>query len=118
MITPWLCYIVLLWVKLLNQLPSKIQFAYPHVPNEKVLNSTIRCAQLNQRVFAHEGKMVWIYGHRQADIVVNPRNASRKAQNLAIDDKEKTNPSRLAIPQYWLQEDLVSRKRYNPVERD
>ena len=66
----------------------------------------------------YEGKMVGIYDHRQADIVINPRNPSRQAQEQAIEDDEKTNPSRLAIPQYWLQEDLVRRKRFNPVQRD
>ena len=66
----------------------------------------------------YEGKMVGIYDHRQADIVINPRNPSRQAQEQAIDNQEKVNPCRLAVPQHWLREDLVRRKRFNPAQLD
>ena len=63
----------------------------------------------------YEGKMVGIYDHRQADIVINPRNPSRQAQEQAIDSQEKADPCRLAVPQHWLREDLVRRRRFNPT---
>jgi len=66
----------------------------------------------------YEGKMVGIYDHRQADIVINPNNPSRQAQEQAVDVQEKKDPCRLAIPQYWLREDLVRRKRFNPAQND
>lgn len=53
----------------------------------------------------YEGKMVQMYDHRAADVVVNTANLKRAAQQEAIDAAEKTVPDRYPTPQYF-----VSRK--------
>ena len=50
----------------------------------------------------YEGKMVQMYDHRAADVVVNPENLHRPAQQEAIQDSVKTQPDRYPAPQYWV----------------
>ena len=59
----------------------------------------------------YEGKMVGIYDHRQADIVINPANPSRQAQEVPLKSIEKCDAERLTVPQYWIQEEVVREKR-------
>jgi len=50
----------------------------------------------------YEGKMVQMYDHRAADVVVNAENLMRAAQQEAISQGEKESPSRYPAPQYWV----------------
>ena len=51
----------------------------------------------------YEGKMVQMFDHRAADVVVNTANLKRAAQQEAIPDLAKQQPDRYPIPQYWVQ---------------
>ncbi|MDP1756845.1 MAG: hypothetical protein Q8L38_05265, partial [Pseudohongiella sp.] len=50
----------------------------------------------------YEGKMVQMYDHRAADVVVNTANLKRAAQQETIDAAEKTAPDRYPTPQYFV----------------
>jgi hypothetical protein len=50
----------------------------------------------------YEGKMVQMFDHRAADVVVNAANLKRAAQQEAISQVEKASPSRYPTPQYWV----------------
>lgn len=52
----------------------------------------------------YEGKMVQMFDHRAADVVVNNENLHRAAQQEAISDEEKVQPDRLPTPQFWVNE--------------
>jgi hypothetical protein len=66
----------------------------------------------------YEGKMVGILDHRQADIYINPRNTARQAQERLIPEAEKTDPSRFAVPQFWLIEEAVRQRRFRKAQGD
>jgi hypothetical protein len=55
-----------------------------------------------QAVPLYEGKMVQMYDHRAADVVMNAANLHRPAQQEAIQDSIKAQPDRFPIPQYWV----------------
>jgi hypothetical protein len=55
----------------------------------------------------YEGKMVQMYDHRAADVVVNMENLHRPAQQEAIQDSLKAQPDRFPVPQYWVNRQLV-----------
>jgi Eco57I restriction-modification methylase len=50
----------------------------------------------------YEGKMVQMYDHRAADVVVNTDNLHRAAQQESIESIQKVNPGRYPSPQYWV----------------
>jgi hypothetical protein len=50
----------------------------------------------------YEGKMVQMYDHRAADVVVNTANLKRAAQQEPISQVEKANSDRCPVPQYWV----------------
>lgn len=50
----------------------------------------------------YEGKMVQLYDHRAADVVVNTKNLHRAAQQEAIQDSVKVRPDRYPAPQFWV----------------
>ena len=50
----------------------------------------------------YEGKMVQMFDHRAADVVVNPANLHRAAQQQPVAVAEKRNAARLPRPQYWV----------------
>jgi hypothetical protein len=50
----------------------------------------------------YEGKMVQMYDHRAADVVVNLGNVHRAAQPQAIASAEKVSPDRLPRPQFFV----------------
>lgn len=50
----------------------------------------------------YEGKMVQMFDHRAADVIVNTNNLKRAAQQEAIETTEKNNPDRYPVPQYWV----------------
>lgn len=58
----------------------------------------------------YEGKMVQMFDHRAADVVVNEANLKRAAQQEAISQVEKAKPTRFPAPQYW-----VSAERASPI---
>ncbi len=50
----------------------------------------------------YEGKMVQMYDHRAADVVVNAANLKRAAQQETINADEKAVSGRYPVPQYWV----------------
>jgi len=50
----------------------------------------------------YEGKMVQMFDHRAADVVMNTSNLKRAAQQEAIAQVEKANIERFPAPQYWV----------------
>ncbi|MDR1350101.1 MAG: hypothetical protein LBJ59_04850, partial [Zoogloeaceae bacterium] len=52
----------------------------------------------------YEGKMVQMYDHRAADIVVNPKNLKRPAQPENIPVEVKVQSDRFPKPHYWVEE--------------
>lgn len=56
----------------------------------------------------YEGKMVQMFDHRAADVVVNEANLKRAAQQEAISQVEKANAGRYPVPQYWVIEESVA----------
>lgn len=50
----------------------------------------------------YEGKMVQMFDHRAADVVVNAANLKRAAQQEAINADEKSASGRYPVPQYWV----------------
>jgi hypothetical protein len=50
----------------------------------------------------YEGKMVQMYDHRAADVVVNAANLMRAAQQESIHSSEKASSARYPAPQYWV----------------
>ncbi len=57
----------------------------------------------------YEGKMVQMFDHRAADVVVNKSNLKRAAQQEALVVIEKASPTRLPKPQYWVVRDEVEK---------
>jgi hypothetical protein len=51
----------------------------------------------------YEGKMVQMYDHRAADVVVNTANLHRAAQQESISQVEKASPDRYPAPQYHIE---------------
>ncbi|HPO20259.1 MAG TPA: Eco57I restriction-modification methylase domain-containing protein, partial [Rubrivivax sp.] len=52
----------------------------------------------------YEGKMVQLYDHRAADVIVNPHNLHRPAQPQALQAALKERADRYAQPQYYVRE--------------
>ena len=52
----------------------------------------------------YEGKMVQMYDHRAADVVLKKDNLHRAAQQEAIPDTAKAQADRYPIPQYWVEQ--------------
>jgi len=61
----------------------------------------------------YEGKMVQMYDHRAADVVVNAANLHRAAQQEAISQIEKASPDRYPAPQFFV---LASETDTNPFD--
>ena len=55
----------------------------------------------------YEGKMVQMYDHRAANVVVNQANLHRAAQQEKIQDAVKEQPDRYPVPQYWVRRDAI-----------
>lgn len=69
-------------------------------------------------VRVYEGKMVGILDHRQADVVVNPANRFRQAQEQAIPDAEKEDALRFARCAQWVPEASVRSRRFTRTQGD
>jgi hypothetical protein len=61
----------------------------------------------------YEGKMVQMFDHRAADVVVNEDNLHRAAQQEAISQIEKASPTRYPVPQFFV---AASQITSNPYE--
>lgn len=57
----------------------------------------------------YEGKMVQMYDHRAADVVLNKANLHRAAQQESLPDAIKTQPDRYPLPQYWVAKEEVEK---------
>ncbi|HLS80620.1 MAG TPA: hypothetical protein VK025_04375 [Steroidobacter sp.] len=55
----------------------------------------------------YQGMMTTFYDHRAADVVKSESAAQRQNQPRYLSDEEKADPTRLAIPQYWVRESLL-----------
>ena len=55
----------------------------------------------------YEGKMVQMFDHRAADVVMHTANLHRAAQQEAIAASEKSSPGRYPTPQYWVTESAL-----------
>lgn len=90
-----------------------------YIPVENALARTWFRTNSGQRVApnghryvpVYEGKMVSLFDHRAADIVLNPQNPSRKAQERPLEAAMKSDPTRFLEPQHWLAEATVIAKR-------
>ncbi len=58
--------------------------------------------QGREAVPLYEGKMVQMYDHRAADVVVNAGNLHRAAQPQPLGAADKADPARLPAPQYYV----------------
>ncbi|MBI4741300.1 MAG: restriction endonuclease, partial [Betaproteobacteria bacterium] len=57
----------------------------------------------------YEGKMVQMYDHRAADVVLNKANLHRAAQQESIPEAIKVQPDRYPVPQYWVAREEVDK---------
>jgi hypothetical protein len=57
----------------------------------------------------YEGKMTQLWDHRAADVVRSATARKRQAVPAAIGDAEHQSADRLAMPLYWVREDVVRR---------
>ena len=63
----------------------------------------------DQAVPLYEGKMVQMFDHRAADVVINEANLKRAAQQEAIEPIEKALATRYPAAQYWVMQSEVSK---------
>jgi hypothetical protein len=56
----------------------------------------------------YEGKMVQMFDHRAADVVVNEANLKRAAQQESLPPTVKADTSRYPAPQYWVKDSDVA----------
>ena len=57
----------------------------------------------------YEGKMVQMYDHRAASVVVNPDNVHRPAQPESATPAQHADPNWLPVPQFWVDKKNVLR---------
>ncbi|SOY48519.1 Eco57I restriction-modification methylase domain-containing protein [Cupriavidus taiwanensis] len=58
----------------------------------------------------YEGKMVSLYDHRAADVVISDTAILRQGQSEALTDVEHQNPNRQPMPRYWVAESEVEKQ--------
>ncbi len=66
-----------------------------------------------QAVPLYEGKMVQMFDHRAADVVVNSANLHRAAQPETILDTEKVNQNRFPTPQFFVKSSDTASNPYD-----
>ncbi|MDR1709946.1 MAG: restriction endonuclease [Candidatus Accumulibacter sp.] len=66
----------------------------------------------NEALPLYEGKMVQMYDHRAADVVVNTEKLHRPAQRESIPAKIKEQPDRYPVPQYFVDADETHANPY------
>ena len=72
------------------------------------LNTWQHTSTLRDALPLYEGKMVQMFDHRAADVVLNTANLHRAAQQQPIQTAEKSNPNRYPSPQYWVDRHLIT----------
>jgi len=73
---------------------------------------TVRDGKEPEWLPVYEGKMVGLFDHRKADIVINLKNQTRPAQDRELLDDEKRDPDRFARPQFWIRSSAVRNRRF------
>lgn len=63
--------------------------------------------QVERMVPLYQGMMTTFFDHRAADVVRSESATQRQNQPRYLTDGEKADPTRLAIPQYWVRESLL-----------
>ena len=63
----------------------------------------------------YEGKMVQMYDHRAADVVVNADNLHRAAQPETIQAALKEQPDRYPVPQFWVERTAIGSLELPPA---
>lgn len=66
----------------------------------------------------YEGKMVSLYDHRSADVIISSTAALRQGQSEALTEEEHKNPARCPMPRHWVREDLVREQVGDEWDRD
>jgi hypothetical protein len=69
--------------------------------------------ETEQAVPLYEGKMVQMFDHRAADVVVNSANLHRAAQPETILDAEKVNQNRFPTPQFFVKSSDTASNPYD-----
>lgn len=69
--------------------------------------------ETEQAVPLYEGKMVQMFDHRAADVVVNSANLHRAAQPETIFDAEKVNQNRFPTPQFFVKSSDTASNPYD-----
>jgi hypothetical protein len=64
-----------------------------------------------------EGKMVGLYDHRAADVVISKTAQIRQGQSAALSEEEHGSPDRLAKPRYWVTAAEVERRLIDQWDR-
>lgn len=64
-----------------------------------------------EKVPLYEGKMVQMYDHRAASVVVNADNLHRPAQQEASNDAQHADTAYLPTPQFWVNASVVEQKQ-------
>ncbi|MXZ55347.1 MAG: hypothetical protein F4Z14_04165 [Gammaproteobacteria bacterium] len=58
----------------------------------------------------YEGKMIWQFDHRSADVKFNPSAPLKRASPAYLSDEAHQDPSRCATPQFWVSENEVNNR--------
>ena len=58
----------------------------------------------------YEGKMIWQFDHRAADVRFNPDASLKRASTKYIDEQAHQDPFRSANPQFWVREKDVNQR--------
>lgn len=58
----------------------------------------------------YEGKMIWQFDHRAADVKFNPDAPLKRASAEYLDDRAHEDPLRSSIPQFWVLEKHVEQR--------
>jgi hypothetical protein len=68
----------------------------------------------SEAVPLYEGKMVQMYDHRAASVVVHADNLHRAAQQEAVDVSDHEDPSFAPTPQFWVERSAVEKLYKGP----
>lgn len=66
----------------------------------------------------YEGKMVSLYDHRSADVIISSTAALRQGQSEALTEEEHKVPTRSPMPRHWVSADLVREQVGDDWDRD
>lgn len=72
-----------------------------------VLNGNVIALGREKYLPLYEGKMIGLYDHRAADVVISQTAALRQGQSEALSDNDHADPGRHPLPRHWVAESLV-----------